>query len=67
MCSVAQLCQLIATPWTVPCQAPLSMEFSKQEYRSGLSFPTPVDLPDLRIEPIYPGTPALAGRFFTVK
>ena len=39
-----------ATPWTVACQAPLSMEFSKQEYWSGLPFPSPGDLPDPGIE-----------------
>ena len=39
------------TPWTVPSQAPLSMEFSRQEYWSGLPFPTPGDLPDPGIEP----------------
>ena len=41
--------QLLATPWTVTCQAPLSMKFSRQEYRSGLLFPSPGDLlnPDL--------------------
>ena len=33
------------TSWTVPCQAPLSVEFSKQEYWSGLPFPTSEDLP----------------------
>ena len=38
--------QLSATPWTVAHQAPLSMEFSRQEYWSGLPFPTPGDLPD---------------------
>ena len=38
--------QLFVTPWTVACQAPLSMEFSKQEYWSGLPFPTPGDLPN---------------------
>ena len=38
--------QLFATPWTVACQAPLSMEFSRQEYWSGLLFPSPGDLPD---------------------
>ena len=61
MCSVAQLCQLIATPWTVPCQAPLSMEFSKQEYWSGLPFPPPGDLPNPGTEP---KSPVLAGRSF---
>ena len=54
--------QLFATPWTVPGQAPLSMEFFKQEYWSGLPFPPPGDLPDQRIEL---ASPALAGRFFT--
>ena len=38
------------TPWTVACQVPLSMEFSRQEYWSGLLFPTPEDLPDPEIE-----------------
>ena len=47
---VIQSCQLFAAPWTVACQAPLSMEFSKQEYWSGLPFPSPVDLPNLGIE-----------------
>ena len=38
--------QLFATPWTVAHQAPPSMGFSRQEYWSGLSFPSPEDLPD---------------------
>ena len=42
---------LFATSWTEACQAPLSMEFSGQEYCSGLSFPLPGDLPDPGIEP----------------
>ena len=42
--------QLFATPWTVAHQAPPSMEFSRQEYWSGLPFPSPGDLPDPRIE-----------------
>ena len=45
---------LFATPWTVAYQAPLSMEFSRQEYWSGLPFPTPGDLPDPGIEPRSP-------------
>ena len=53
-----------ATPWTVACQAPLSMGLSQQEYWSGLSFPSPGDLPNLGIEPASPVAPALAGRFF---
>ena len=40
-----------ATPWTVACQAPLSMGFSGQEYWSGLPFPSPGDLPNPGIEP----------------
>ena len=42
--------QLFATPWTVACQAPLSMGFSRHEYWSGLSFPPPGDFPDPGIE-----------------
>ena len=41
--------RLFATPWTVAHQAPPSMEFSRQEYWSGLPFPSPGDLPDPRI------------------
>ena len=52
-CSVAQSC-LTVTPWTVARQAPLSMEFSGQEYRSGLPFLTPGDLPDPGIKPRCP-------------
>ena len=48
--------QLFASPWTVACQTLLSMEFSRQEYWSGLPFTSPGDLPDSGIEP---GTPAL--------
>ena len=44
------------TPWTVACQAPLSIGFSRQEYWSGLPFPSLGDLPDPGIEP---GTHAL--------
>ena len=40
-----------ANSWTVACQAPLSMRFSRQEYWSGLPFPSPGDLPDPRMEP----------------
>ena len=57
--------QLFATPWTVARQAPLSLEFSRQEYWSSrLPFPTPGDLPDPGIKP---SSPALAGRFFTTE
>ena len=50
---------LFVTPQTVPCQTPLSMGFFSQEYWSGLPFPPPGDLPDPRIEPMPPVSPAL--------
>jgi len=53
-----------ATPWTAAHQAPLSMGFSRQEYRSGVPFPSPGNLVDPGIETI---SPALAGRFFTAE
>ena len=56
---------LFATPWTVACQTPTSVEFSRQEYWSGLLFPTPEDLPDPGIKPASPASPAAAGGFFT--
>ena len=57
--------RLFVTLWTVACQTPLSMEFSKQEYWSELPFPSPGDLPDPGIKPTSLAPPALAGRFFT--
>ena len=48
--------RLFATPWTVTYQAPRSIGFSRQEYWSGLPFPSPGDLPNPGIEP---GSPAL--------
>ena len=59
--------QLFVTPWTAACQAPLSMEFSKQEYWSGLPFPPPGDLPNPGIKPVSLASAALAGRFFTTE
>ena len=56
--------QLFATPWTIAHQAPLSMEFSRQEYWSGVPFPPPGDLPDPRIKLASLMSPALAGGFF---
>ena len=47
---VAKLCLTLVTPWTVACQTPLSMGFSKQEYWSGLPFSSPGDFPDPGIE-----------------
>ena len=52
-------------PWAVAHQAPLSTEFSRQEYWSGLPFPTPEDLPDPESEPTSLASPELAHRFFT--
>ena len=46
--------RVFATPWTVTCQAPLSMEFSRQEYWSRQLFPPPGDLPDPGIKPRSP-------------
>ena len=53
--------QFFATPWTVADQSPPSMEFSRQEFWSGLPFPSPEDLPDPGIEP---GSPALQADAF---
>ena len=55
---------LFATPLTAACQAPLSMEFSRQGYWSGLLFPSPGDLPNSGIEFESLESPALAGRYF---
>ena len=46
--------QLFKTPWTVACQAPLSMGFSRQEYWSGLPVPSPGALPYPEIKPAFP-------------
>ena len=51
VCQLFSCVQFFVTPWTVACRAPLSMEFSRQEYWSGLPFPSPEDLPDPEIEP----------------
>ena len=53
-----------ATPWSVALEGPLSMEFPRQEYWSGLPFSSPGDLPDPEIKP---ASPALAGGFFTTE
>ena len=58
---------LFVTPWTVACQAPLSMGFSRQEYWGGLPCPPPGDLPDPGIETMSLKSPALAGGFFTTE
>ena len=54
-----QSCLTLATPWTVVCQAPLSMGFSRKNTGIGLPCPPPVDLPNPGIEPTSPTPPAL--------
>ena len=55
----------VSNSWTVACQAPLSMKFSRQKYWSGLPFSSPGDLPCPGIEPASLVSLALAGMFFT--
>ena len=65
---VTQLCPILVTPWTVACQAPLSMGFLSQESWNGLPFPSPGVLPDPGIEPRFPVWQALScivDGFFT--
>ena len=56
---------VFAIPWTIACQAPLSMGFSRQKYWSGLPCPPPSHFPDPGIEPEFLVSPTLAGKFFT--
>ena len=76
LCSVSESCLTLYNPmnYSPPCltlydpmnySPPLSMEFSRQEYWSGLPFPPLGDLPDPGMEPVSLLSPALAGRFFT--
>ena len=53
--------------WTIAHQAPLSMGFSRQEYWSGLPFPSPGDLPNPGTEPESPRVSSIAGGFFTAE
>ena len=57
--------QVLATLWTVVCQAPLSMGIFRQEYWNRLSFPSPRDLTDPGVETLSLMSPALVGEFFT--
>ena len=57
--------RLFAAPWTVACQATLSMEFSRQAYWNGVPFPIPGDITDQWFKPVSLVSPALVGRFFT--
>ena len=71
MCACMLSCfshvHLFATLWTVACQAPLSMGFSKQEYWSVLPCPPPRDLPHPGFESASLMSPALAGKFFITR
>ena len=60
-CLVAKVMSDSVTPWTIAHQAPLSMGFPRQGYRSGLPLPSPGNLPDPGVKPT---SPALADRFF---
>ena len=64
VCKVIFYC--FVTLWTIAHQDLLPMEFSRQEYWSGLPFPTLGDFPNPGIEPGSPGSPELAGRYFTI-
>ena len=66
VCSATQSCLLFPILWTVACQAPLSMGFSRQEYWSGLPFPPPGALPLPGTEPAPLLSSALAGGLFTL-
>ena len=57
--------RFFVTPWSVARQAPLSMEFPRQGYWSGLPYSPPGDLPNSGTEPASLLSPALAHRFFT--
>ena len=61
---VAQSCPTLVTPWTADHQAPLSVALHRQEYWSGVPFPSPGDFPNWGTEPTPLVSPALAGRFF---
>ena len=58
MCITLSVVSDSAAPWTVACQVPLSMGFSRQEYWSGLPFPSPEELPNPGIEPWSPASQA---------
>ena len=60
----SQFVSKFATPWTVACQAPLSIEFYQQEGWSVLPFPTSEDFPSPGVQPMSLVSPALTGRFF---
>ena len=67
VCVCTQWCPSRCNPMDCNPLAPLSMGFFRQEYWSGLPFPSPGDLPDLGTESVSPASPALTGGFFTTK
>ena len=67
VCLCVFSCVRLYTLWTIACQAPLSMEFSRQEYWIGLPFPPPGDLSDSEAEPVSLASPALADGFCTTE
>ena len=63
-------CLTLVTPWTLACQVPLSMGFARQEYWSGMPFPSPGNFPDPGIKPLSPALQAvscIALGFFTAE
>ena len=66
VCALSHV-RLFATPWIIAHQAHLSVGFSRQEYWSGLPFPSPGGLPDPGIEPVSLASPALASGLFTTE
>ena len=67
MCAHAQLCPTLCDPKDCSPPGPLFLGCSRQDHWSGLPFPPPGDLPDSRIEPASPVSPALAGKFLTTE
>ena len=57
---VTKLCPTLTIPWTAACQAPLSTGFSRQEHWSGSPLPSPGDLPDAGMEPVFPALQAVS-------
>ena len=64
---VTQSCPTLCNPCTAACQVPLSIEFSRQEYWSGLPFPSPGRLPNRGTEFTFPASSALSGVIFTTE
>ena len=68
MCAQSLSCvRLFETPRAIARQAPPSIGFSRQEYWSGLPFPSPRDHPNPGIEPLSPASPAFTGGLFTTE